>query len=249
MGERVRTVILAGGLGTRLKPYTTVFPKPLMPIGGRPILEIVIRQLQSQGFEEIVLSVGYMAELIEAYFLRAADMGLTAQLSYEREEKPLGTAGPLRRIPGLDQGTFLVLNGDILVTGFDFRAFLRSHKDSGALLTIARFRRVVQNDFGVLEIDSAGAVKDYLEKPAQVHWVSMGIYAYEPEALDYIDRGEKLDFPDLVLRLLRAGEKVHTYHDEKATWLDIGRQEDYEQAQNQAETLLESYLTNSEGGE
>ncbi len=242
-------VILAGGLGTRLKPYTTVFPKPLMPVGGRPILEIVIRQLQDQHFKEIVLSVGHLAELIEAYFLRAADMGLKVRISYEREEEPLGTAGPLRRIPGLDQGTFLVLNGDLLVTGFDFRAFLESHKKSGAVLTIARFRRVVHNDFGVLEIDDAGNVTDYLEKPAQVHWVSMGIYAYQPKALEYISQGEKLDFPDLVLRLLRAGEKVHSYHDEKATWLDIGRPEDYEQAQNQAETLLESYLTNSKGGE
>ena len=130
------------------------------------------------------------------------------------------------------------MNGDLLVQGFDFSKFIHAHQASDALVTIARYRRVVETDFGVLEIDTNGNLKHYHEKPSDLHWVSMGIYAYEPRTLEYIGHQEKLDFPDLALRLLGSGEKVNTYHDEQATWLDIGRPEDYEEAQSQAKQLV-----------
>jgi NDP-sugar pyrophosphorylase family protein len=224
----MRTVILAGGKGTRLAPYTTVFPKPLVPIGDRPVLEIIVRQLVRQGFRDILLSVGHLGELIEAYFQNGRRNIPGLQLEYFRESHPLGTAGSLAVVPGLNE-TFLAMNGDILTT-IDFNALVRYHREQQSMLTIAMHRKEVSIDLGVLETDPCGELTSYLEKPDYRFDVSMGIYVYEPQVLEYIPAGRYMDFPDLVKLLLEMGEKVMGYRSDDY-WLDIGRKEDYELAQ------------------
>jgi NDP-sugar pyrophosphorylase family protein len=223
----MKAVILAGGKGTRLAPYTTIFPKPLVPIGDRPILEIIIRQLARHGFDEAVLSVGHLGELIEAYFQNGHRNLGGLGLSYHREHEPLGTAGPLASIPGLDK-TFLVMNGDVLTT-LDYGDLLRYHREAGASLTIAMHRKEVRMDLGVLETDERDVLTAYREKPVYHFDVSMGVYVYEPRVLDHIEKGVCLDFPDLVLRLLDRGETVLGYRS-GAFWFDIGSRDDYEHA-------------------
>jgi NDP-mannose synthase len=225
----MKTIILAGGKGTRLAPYTTIFPKPLVPIGDRPILEIIIRQLASQGLGDITLSVGHLGELIEAYFQNGHRniSGLT-RLDYFREKQPLGTAGSLAMIPGLDE-TFLAMNGDILTT-LDYRALIRYHRESRAVLTIAMHQKDVKIDLGVLETNARGELTSFYEKPLYSFDVSMGIYVYEPYVLRYIEKGQPMDFPDLVKLLLSKGEKIAGFPSQDY-WLDIGRREDYELAQ------------------
>jgi NDP-mannose synthase len=224
----MKTVILAGGKGTRLAPYTTIFPKPLVPIGDRPILEIIIRQLVRQGFGDILLSVGHLSELIEAYFQNGHRNIPGLKLEYFRETRPLGTAGSLAMIPGLDT-TFLVMNGDILTT-LNYQALVRHHQEHRAALTIAMHQKDVQIDLGVLEADACGNLTSYSEKPLYHFEVSMGIYVYEPHVLRYMPKGQYLDFPDLARLLLEKGEKVSGFRSQDY-WLDIGRREDYELAQ------------------
>jgi NDP-mannose synthase len=223
----VKAVILAGGRGTRLAPFTTVFPKPLVPLGDRPILELIVLQLLKHGLRDIVLSVDYLADLIRAYFNERRKLTARVSLSYVRDEAPAGTAGSLASIPGLDE-TFLVMNGDILTT-LDYSKLIAHHRKEGGILTIAVRKRQVKIDLGVLEYDARGVVTDYHEKPEFSYDVSMGVYVYEPRVLQYIQRGAYLEFPDLVLRLIRAGEKVVVYPSDDY-WLDIGRPDDYAKA-------------------
>jgi len=225
----VKTVILAGGRGTRLKPYTSVLPKPLMPLGDRAILEVVIRQLARQGFRDITLSVGHLAHVIEAVFGDGRGHGV--ELTYVREDSPLGTAGSLRLIPGLDE-TFVMLNGD-LVTTFDFGELLRAHRAAGNLLTIATKKRHVDVDYGVLSIEPTqgpgGRIVAFVEKPSFDVTVSMGIYVLEPSVLKFVPTAGSFDFPDLVHALLSARAPVGSFAYD-GLWLDIGRHEDYDQA-------------------
>ena len=224
----MKAVILAGGKGTRLAPYTTIFPKPLVPIGDRPILEIIIRQLVSHGFGQILLSVGYLGELIEAYFQNGHRNIPGLSLQYFRESEPLGTAGSLAMIPGLEE-TFLAMNGDIL-TNLNYQALLKHHQEHRSALTVAMHRREVKIDLGVIETGDFHEIISYHEKPLYIFQVSMGVYVYEPLVLQYIPKGKYMDFPDLVRILLEKGEKVTGYCSQDY-WLDIGRREDYELAQ------------------
>jgi NDP-sugar pyrophosphorylase family protein len=226
----MKTVILAGGKGTRLAPYTTIFPKPLVPIGDRPILEIIIRQLVRHGLGDILLSVGHLGELIEAYFQNGNRNFPGLNLEYFREKQPLGTAGSLAMIPGLDD-TFLAMNGDILTT-LNFQSLIKHHRKQRAALTIAMHQKKVKIDLGVLEIDELGNLTGYREKPLYNFDVSMGVYVYEPHVVRYIPKGRYMDFPELVLRLLEKGEKIAGYRS-RDYWLDIGRREDYELAQQE----------------
>jgi NDP-mannose synthase len=234
----MKAVILAGGRGARLAPYTTVFPKPLVPIGDRPVLEIIIRQLLRQGIGDICLSVGYLGELIEAYFQNGHRNLPGLSLSYVRESRPLGTAGPLAGIPGLDE-TFLVMNGDILTT-LDYEALRAFHTSAGAALTVAMRRKDVRIDLGVLETNDRRELVAYREKPVYSFDCSMGIYVYEPRVLRYIKKDDPLDFPDLVIRLLDCGEKVVGFHSEDF-WLDIGCREDYELAQQEFQNRASAF--------
>lgn len=232
-----RAVILAGGRGTRLAPYTTVLPKPLMPIGDIAILEVVLRQLAYHDFAGATIAVGYLDELLMAYLGDGRKFGVP--VSYSREERPLGTAGPLKLIRDLDD-TFLVMNGDILTT-LDYEALLDHHRRRQATATIAVFPRPVHIDFGVIEMNPDGCLSDYIEKPDLHYEVSMGVYVFEPRVLDYIPEGEYFDFPTLVKRLLAAGELVVGYT-HRGYWLDLGRKEDYEQAIDDFARMRDEFL-------
>jgi NDP-sugar pyrophosphorylase family protein len=223
-----RAIILAGGQGTRLRPYTTVLPKPLMPVGDRPILDVVVRQLHRHSFEQITIATGHLAELIEAFFGDGSRYDIP--IDYYREDEPLGTVGALAMIDGLDED-FLVMNGDIL-TDMDYRAFLDHHVASGATATIATTHREVQISLGVLKFgDSEDPTRltGYDEKPTVDYEASMGVYIFSPQVREHIEAGKALDFPDLVLRLIAAREEVRAWPSTDY-WLDIGRHEDYEQA-------------------
>jgi NDP-sugar pyrophosphorylase family protein len=224
----VRAVILAGGKGHRLKPFTINFPKPLMPLDDLPIVEHLIRRLIVFGITDITLSLGHMAELFKAYFYHRPSLTRQIELKYVEEEEPLGTAGSLAIIDGLDK-TFLAMNGDLL-TNLDFQKLLEFHREQQAMLTIATSHREVKIDLGVLEFDDNYQVINYLEKPEKIFDVSMGIYVYEPQVLEYIEHGRYLDFPDLVLRLIEQGKSVCAYRTD-CLWLDIGNPADYAQAQ------------------
>jgi NDP-sugar pyrophosphorylase family protein len=221
----MKAVVLAGGKGTRLAPYTKILPKPLMPIGDMPILEILLRQMKRAGISEVVLTVGHLAELLHAFFQDGGRLGMPIRYSYE--DHPLGTAGPLRMVEGLNE-TFLVTNGDVLTT-LDLRTLIDHHCRSGATATIAMHKRQVKIDLGVIERDGSDEITGYIEKPTYEFHVSMGIYVFEPRVLSYIPKGEYMDFPDLVLRLIKEGERVTGYPFE-GYWQDLGRADDYEQA-------------------
>ncbi|MFC1812449.1 sugar phosphate nucleotidyltransferase [Thermodesulfobacteriota bacterium] len=226
----MKSVILAGGKGTRLAPYTTVFPKPLVPVGEMPILEIIIRQLAAAGFTGVTLSIGYLGELIRAFFATHKKLSGLLDIQFVHEDEPMGTAGSLTMIPDLDT-TFLVMNGDVLST-IDLNKLIAFHKDQKAALTIAGYQKKVNIDLGVLELDSTGeVVKGYIEKPEKIYPVSMGIYIYEPDAVQYIPQNQYFDFPDLVLKLIENGKKVACFQNNDI-WLDVGRADDYAHAQD-----------------
>lgn len=221
----MQAVILAGGKGRRLQPYTAVFPKPLVPLGDRPIMEIVVGQLRDAGITDLTFAVGHLAGLIQAYFGDGSRFGVRIQ--YSLEEQPLGTAGPLSLMPP-PSDDFLVMNGDLL-TDLDYRAFVDAHRKSGAIATLAVFRKAVDITLGVLDVDDSDRVTGYTEKPTLHYSVSSGIYCFRPGVLSFLERDQRCDLPDLVLRLLRQDQPVHAYRF-GGYWLDIGRPEDYETA-------------------
>jgi NDP-sugar pyrophosphorylase family protein len=235
----MRAVILAGGKGTRLAPYTAVLPKPLMPVGDMPILEIVIRQLKAAGVSHITLAVGHLAELLRAFFADGSRFGV--HIDYSLEETPLGTAGPLTLIQGLDD-TFIMMNGDILCT-LDYRKLVDSHKSSGAAATIATFSRNVNIDFGVIECDERNQLIEYIEKPTLKYRVSMGIYVFEPRVLRFLSQNQKRDFPDLIKDLIANGEPVQSYPFD-GYWLDIGRPDDYARAIDEFDCRRQDFVAN-----
>jgi NDP-sugar pyrophosphorylase family protein len=234
----MKAVILAGGKGSRLKPYTTVFPKPLMPVGNMPILEIIIRQLKSQGITDIIIAVGHLGELIMNFFGDGSKLGVN--IRYSREEQPLGTAGGLGLIREELKDTFLMINGDILTT-LNFSDLIDYHRKNEAIITIALKQRETYINFGIAELDNTGRLTGYTEKPTLHHLVSMGAYVCEPGVLEYVRTGQKLDFPDLVKTLLAEGKIVKGFVFE-GYWLDIGRPDDYEKANEEIEEIYPKLL-------
>jgi len=233
----MRAVILAGGKGTRLAPYTTVFPKPLVPVGDMPILEIVVRQLSRAGVDHITMAVGHLANLLMAFFGNGDRFGL--RIDYSQEEAPLGTAGPLALIDGLTD-TFLVMNGDVLTT-LDYKSLVDYHHQHRAAATIAMHEREVRIDLGVIEADAANRIIKYTEKPSFDYRASMGIYVFEPTVLRYVQRGVRLEFPELVWKLLAAGQLVLGFP-YTGYWLDIGRPDDYARAVDEFEAMRDQFL-------
>jgi NDP-sugar pyrophosphorylase family protein len=233
----MQAIILAGGKGTRLKPYTITIPKPLVPIGENPILEIVIKQLKRNGFDRITLAVGHQAELLQAYFQKGEQYGV--EISYSLEEYPLGTAGPLKLIENLDED-FLVLNSDDL-TNLNYQNLYDYHVRNDAMVSIGMFTKSLQINLGIIENDENNKVQKYIEKPKHQFNVSMGIYAFNKKAVDYIPKNKRFDFPDLINSLLKDQKKVLVYH-HKGFWLDIGRPEDYERANEEFGKLKSQIL-------
>ena len=222
----MRAVILAGGLGMRLRPYTAVLPKPLVPVGERPILEHILRRLHACGVRRVDLCVGHLGDVIQAYFSQATALPDDLELRWHWEQEPLGTAGALRMVPDLS-GTFIAMNGDILTT-LDYRELLAFHEQNDAALTVATHAKRVDIELGVIETDGERIV-GYREKPKLDYEVSMGIYAYDERALDQLPGDGPCQFPELVQRLLEAGERVAAFRSE-AEWFDIGTPDEHQRA-------------------
>jgi NDP-sugar pyrophosphorylase family protein len=220
-----------------LAPYTTVLPKPLLPVGDRAILDVVVRQLHRAGFDDLTIAVGHLAHLIAAVFGDGSGHGV--KIEYHEESTPRGTAGPLATIDGLDE-TFLMLNGDVLTT-LDYRDLMAAHRAAGNALTIATHRREVFIDYGVLHTDGDQRLVGYEEKPTLSYTVSMGVYALEPSVRAHVPADRPFDLPDLVHALLAAGEPVGAYPYD-GYWLDIGRHDDYETAIAEFDELLPDLL-------
>ena len=233
----MKAIVLAGGKGRRLAPYTRIFPKPLMPIGDKPILEIMLWQMKHAGINEVVLTVGHLADLLRLFFQDGERLGM--KITYSYEASPLGTSGPLANVEGLED-TFLVTNGDVL-TDLDLKDLIKFHRAQNAVMTIATHKRKVNIDLGVVQLDKDGQVVGYEEKPSFNYTVSMGIYILEPHVLSYIPKNEHLDFPDLVLRLLAANEKVVGYIFD-GYWEDLGNPDDYERANADFEKMRSQFL-------
>lgn len=233
----MQAIILAGGKGTRMRPYTAILPKPLMPLGDLPILEIIIRQLKHYGVTKIVITVGYLSELIRTYFGDGEKWGV--QITYSYEQQPLGTAAPLKLIDSLEDN-FFVLNGDIL-TDISLTDFFNFHLESKGLCTIATFDKEVKIDLGVLEVNEQNDIVNYIEKPKYNFGVSMGIYAFKKEAVDFIPPDIYFDFPELIKVLIGLNKPVKSYKF-GGYWLDIGRKDDYEIALNEYEANESTFL-------
>jgi NDP-sugar pyrophosphorylase family protein len=233
----MKAVILAGGKGTRLYPYTTLFPKPLVPIDDMPIIEILLRQLKNHGIRSVTVSVGHLAELLMAFLGKGEKFGVP--IDYVREDKPMGTVAPLTLIRDLPEDFFL-MNGDVL-TNLNYRNMFEFHLANKCALTIATYSKEVKVDLGVLVTDEAGLITDYREKPTYTYNVSMGIYVFNRSVLQYIPRGAYYDFPTLVKSLLERNIKVMSYPFHEV-WLDIGRPADYEEAQRVFTSLRDKLL-------
>lgn len=233
----MKAVVLAGGKGTRLAPYTKILPKPLMPIGDMPILEVMLKQMKRAGVTDVILTVGHLANLLRTFFMDGRQWGMN--ISYSYEEKPLGTAGPLALIQGLDS-TFLVTNGDVLTT-LDLRDLLAFHKSQGGIATIAVHKRQVKIDLGVVQWDGNNRIVNYIEKPTYDYTVSMGVYVFEPDVMKFIPFNMYLDFPELVLKMIAAGEKVVGYAFD-GYWMDLGRADDYTQAADDFASMRSQFL-------
>lgn len=235
-----RAIILAGGQGTRLKPYTTLLPKALVPLGETPVLELVLRQLKHHGFTDITLAVGHLASLIEAYFGDGSRLGVN--ITYSREDKPLGTAGPLKKMNDLPEN-FLVMNADI-VSDIDYGKVFDAHvkAENNPAASIAVYRRTSKIDFGIVEFDANNhQIEAFIEKPVYEHSVSMGIYIFNKRVLETIPDDEFYGFDTLMKSLIEKNEPLQAFPF-NGYWLDIGRVDDYETAVNDFENMKSTLL-------
>jgi NDP-sugar pyrophosphorylase family protein len=224
----MKAVIQSGGRGTRLKPYTSILPKPLMPVGARPVLELLLNWLRRNGIEDVYITTGYLGHLIRSFCGDGQQWGV--RISYTNETEPLGTIGPLTLLRDQLDCTFLVLNGDIL-TDLNLKALVNCHSNHGDVLTIAATLRNTKIDFGVIEHDANGLITEFREKPVLPTVVSMGVYCMEPAVFQYIPSGIQFGFDDLIFCMMDKGVAVHTY-EHRGLWLDVGRVEDFQKAQD-----------------
>jgi NDP-mannose synthase len=235
----MKAIVMAGGKGTRLRPFTASFPKPLVPLGDMPVLELVLRQLRAAGVSEVILAVNHLHHLIRSFCGDGSSFGL--KIDYVLEDSPLGTAGPMAAV--LDQlgDDFIVTNGDLL-TNFDVARMVREHVEAAAAASIAIFERQHTIDFGLVEVDEGMRMTGYREKPTYTHYVSMGLYVLQRESVaPHLKAGVYLDMPQLMHSLLDAGRPVQCRMQE-CLWLDIGRPDDYDTAQKLFEDHRELFL-------
>jgi NDP-mannose synthase len=231
----MRAIILAGGKGTRLRPYTTLIPKPMVPLGGRmSILEVVLKQMGKSGFSHVTLAVNHLSHLIMAYFGDGSRWGI--KLDYSLEDEPLSTIGPLTLINDLPEN-FLVMNGDILCD-LDYRKFFLDHVSAQAAVSVSAYRRETKIDFGVLKCDENLVLKEFVEKPVYTFDVSMGIYCLSKKIIDRLPRGGVYGFDNLMLDGIKNSDNIKIRPFD-GYWLDIGRPDDYEYADQNFDALLE----------
>lgn len=235
----MQALVLAGGKGTRLRPYTAVIPKPLMPVGDMPILSIILKQLKKAGVTDIILAVNYLHHLFDIVLGPQDDYGMN--IHYSLEQKELGTAGPISMVLDRLEENFLVMNGDILTT-LNYRDLYKYHVDNKCAATISVHRREIHIDYGVIHATDTNELVEYEEKPTIGFDVSMGINVFNRDAVaSQVKKNEYLDIPDLMLRMASAGHKVCCRRDQ-SYWLDIGRIEDYETANNVFESKQADFL-------
>jgi NDP-mannose synthase len=235
----MKAIVMAGGKGSRLYPYSATLPKPLMPLGDIPILELLIRQLRHAGITDVIIAVNHLRHLIEAFFGDGKRFGVNIQ--YSLEETPLGTAGPMGAVLDRLGDDFLLMNGDLL-TSLNFQQMIEAHKATRADATIGVFERELKIEFGLIETDADMRMVNYLEKPSHKHLVSMGVYVLRNAAVrPFVKAGERLDMPDLVLSMMRSGLQVRC-HRQDCVWLDIGRPEDFATAQRLIEAEPQVFL-------
>ena len=237
----MRAVILAGGKGTRLKPYTISLPKPLVPVGDRSILDIVLLQLRRAGVTHVTMAVNHLAHLIQAYFGDGERWGL--KIDYSLEDKPLSTIAPLKLIHDLPEN-FFVMNGDVL-TDIDLRGLHQYHLDQDADISVATFERDSKIDFGVLHLDDGNRVVEFTEKPTYHFNVSMGLYVINRRLLEIVPDDTAFGFDDLMLACIAQNRKAIGFP-HRGYWLDIGRPSDYEQANENIEKLVRNLLPDGE---
>lgn len=235
--SNVRAVILAGGKGTRLRPLTTVLPKPLVPLGNKPIIEVLMRRLSSLGISKITICTGYLSELIMAVCGNGEKYGL--DIEYTKEDNPLGTAGPLALLKHLTD-PFIVMNGDLLTT-LNFKTMIEDHIEKKADMTIGVYKRDVRIDFGVVESNEKSEFTNFIEKPTYHYEVSMGVNVINKDMMKLIPNNAYFDMPDLVLKIHNEGGKVNCFRQD-CYWLDIGRMDDYALAQEQYEKNEDMFL-------
>lgn len=235
----MKAIIMAGGKGSRLYPYSAVLPKPLMPLGDMPVLELLLRQLARAGVSEAYLAVNHLRHLIEAFFGDGSRIGV--KLHYSVEDKPLGTAGPIAAVLDRLGDDFVMTNGDLLTT-MDIAAMIRFHRERRSAATVGVYRREVKIDFGLIEVDADMRMTAYREKPTYPHLVSMGIYVLNAAPLrGVIEPDTYLDMPDLLQRLMAAQGDVHCFSSD-CFWLDIGRPDDFARAQELYEQDPQAFL-------
>lgn len=228
----ITAVVLAGGKGTRLMPETDETPKPLMPVGGRPVVEILLKQMQRTGVKTIRMAVNHLAEKIESALGDGSKLGL--QISYSHEEKPLSTVGPLKLINNLPEH-FIVANADV-ITDLNFEKVFKQHLKSKSDLTIASYERHSRADYGVLSVDESRRVVGFNEKPVFNFVVSMGIYVFSKKILDFVPTNTAYGFDSLMYELLDKGAAINSYPYD-GYWLDIGRHDDYARANDEVEKI------------
>ena len=238
----MRAVIMAGGEGTRLRPFTRNIPKPLLPVGRRPVGQIIVERLRDLGFDHATLTLEYNAELLKAFFQDGAQFGLA--IDYYHEPRKMGTAGCLAHVPGLrGAGPFLVTNGDVL-TDLDYAAMLAGHAASGAAMTVATRRGAVAIPYGVLKLDNAGTIASVDEKPTLDYVFNAGVYALGDEALAFVPDAPDappLPMTDLIQALVAAGRTVRA-HPVEGLWFDLARVDDFEAANAELERVKPEWL-------
>ncbi len=224
----MKAVILVGGKGKRLRPYTYVFPKPLLPINGKPILEIILTKLKNQGVNEIILATNYKSTLLEIFFSDGSDLGV--DITYSKEENSLGTVGPLKLIEDKLDGDFIVMNGDVL-TDLDIKKLIEYHKKNSSDITVVTKNMDIPLDYGMVKTDGDKVI-GWREKPSLSSEISTGIYILNSSILKHIPQDKKYDMPDLIKKVIELNGNVLKFsYDGK--WIDIGRIEDYKKVQNE----------------
>ncbi len=230
-----RAIIMAGGFGRRLHALTHNTPKPMLPVGGRPLLERIIERVKDVGITDVTLTTHYLPDVIKDYFGDGSAFGV--QISYVHEDEPLGTAGALTLLPepNINDAPLLVMNGDIL-SDIDLACMARQHYMKGAAITVATRQYEMQVPYGVIAVNARGQVKELIEKPTHSFQVSAGIYLLEPNVLSSLPKGAVIQMPDVITGTLDKGFRVDSFiiHEE---WLDIGQEHDYHRAQELIKTI------------